>query len=162
MVVPAYQAAGMTTRRMQAAIGSAYCGAALYKSNLSRGRAGRVAEAVLSRELAILAESDVYWDKIVSVEADGVEEVYDLTVDGLHNFVAGDIVVHNSIEQDADLVMFIFRPEYYKPEEKPGIAEVIVAKHRNGPTGVIELRFRRELTRFENLERRRPEPTPAE
>jgi replicative DNA helicase len=71
-----------------------------------------------------------------------------------------DLRESGSIEQDADLVMFIFRPEYYKPEEKPGIAEVIVAKHRNGPTGVVELRFRRELTRFENLERRR-EPTPA-
>jgi replicative DNA helicase len=130
------------------------------KSYLSKERAGRVAEAVLSRELAVLADSDVYWDKIISIEADGVEDVYDLTVDGLHNFVAGDIVVHNSIEQDADLVMFIFRPEYYKADEKPGIAEVIVSKHRNGPTGTIELKFRKELTRFENLERRRPEPTP--
>jgi replicative DNA helicase len=68
------------------------------------------------------------------------------------------VIVHNSIEQDADVVMFLFRPEYYKPEEKPGIAEVIVAKHRNGPTGTIELKFRRDHTRFYNLETRRPEP----
>ena len=54
--------------------------------------------------------------------------------------------------------MFLFRPEYYKSEERPGIAEVIVAKHRNGPTGMIELKFRRDHTRFYNLETRRPEP----
>jgi replicative DNA helicase len=94
------------------------------------------------------------------VEPDGEEEVYDLTVDGLHNFSADNIILHNSIEQDADIVMFLYRDEYYNREksEKPGIAEVIVAKHRNGPTGVVELIFRKELTRFENLERRRPEP----
>jgi replicative DNA helicase len=68
-----------------------------------------------------------------------------------------DLRESGSIEQDSDIVMFIFRPDYYKPDEKPGIAEVIVAKHRNGPTGTVELKFRKELTRFENLERRRPE-----
>jgi replicative DNA helicase len=119
-----------------------------------------VADAVGSTALRTLAIGDVYWDDIVSVEPDGEEEVYDLTVDGLHNFVADDMVLHNSIEQDADIVMFLYRDDYYNREksEKPGIAEIIVAKHRNGPTGVIELMFRRELTRFENLERRRPEP----
>jgi len=68
--------------------------------------------------------------------------------------VANDIVVHNSIEQDADLVMFIHRPEYYKknptPEEE-GLAEIIIAKQRNGPTGVVNLAFIKEITRFENL-----------
>jgi len=72
--------------------------------------------------------------------------------------ILSDLRESGSIEQDADVVMFIFRPEYYKPEEKPGIAEIIVAKHRNGPTGTIELRFRREQTRFYNLASRRPEP----
>ena len=89
---------------------------------------------------------------------DGVEEVYDLTVEDHHNFVAADMLVHNSIEQDSDVVMFLYRPEYYKSEERPGIAEVIIAKHRNGPTGTIELKFRRDHTRFYNLETRRPEP----
>jgi len=53
----------------------------------------------------------------------------------------------------------LYRDDYYNREksEKPGIAEIIVAKHRNGPTGVVELVFRKELTRFENLERRRTE-----
>jgi replicative DNA helicase len=102
--------------------------------------------------------SDVYWDRLKSIEPDAIEEVYDLTVEDLHNFVSGNVIVHNSIEQDADVVMFLFRPEYYKSDEKPGIAEVHVAKHRNGPTGTIELKFRRDHTRFYNLETRRPEP----
>ncbi|HEX7264250.1 MAG TPA: replicative DNA helicase [Candidatus Dormibacteraeota bacterium] len=72
--------------------------------------------------------------------------------------ILSDLRESGSIEQDSDLVMFLFRPEYYKSDEKPGIAEVHVAKHRNGPTGTIELKFRRDHTRFYNLETRRPEP----
>src|SRR2546425_1735708 len=75
--------------------------------------------------------------------------------------ILSDLRESGSIEQDSDLVMFLFRPEYYKSEERPGIAEVIVAKHRNGPTGMIELKFRRDHTRFYNLETRRPEPGTA-
>ncbi len=102
-----------------------------------------------------LAESDVYWDRIASIEPDGVEEVFDLTVPGNHNFVANDIVVHNSIEQDADVVMFIYRDDYYNPEtsERPNIAEVNVAKHRNGPTGAIDLFWHGKLATFRNLHR---------
>ena len=113
--------------------------------------------AVPGRELA--AGGGARWDEIVSIEPGGAEQVFDLTVDHLHNFSAGDMILHNSIEQDADIVMFLYRDDYYNRDksEKPGIAEVIVAKHRNGPTGMVELMFRRELTRFENLERRRPE-----
>jgi replicative DNA helicase len=72
--------------------------------------------------------------------------------------ILSDLRESGSIEQDADLVAFLFRPEYYKSDEKPGVAEIIVAKHRNGPTGMIELKFRRDHTRFYNLETRRPEP----
>jgi replicative DNA helicase len=78
--------------------------------------------------------------------------------------ILSDLRESGSIEQDADIVMFLYRDDYYNREksEKPGIAEIIVAKHRNGPTGMVELMFRRELTRFENLERRRPEPVGTE
>ncbi len=72
--------------------------------------------------------------------------------------ILSDLRESGSIEQDADVVMFLYRPEYYKSDEKPGVAEVHVAKHRNGPTGTIELKFRRDHTRFYNLETRRPEP----
>jgi replicative DNA helicase len=72
--------------------------------------------------------------------------------------ILSDLRESGAIEQDSDVVMFLYRPEYYKSEERPGIAEVIIAKHRNGPTGTIELKFRRDHTRFYNRETRRPEP----
>jgi len=60
-----------------------------------------------------------------------------------------------ALEQDADIVMFIYRDEYYNPEsEKLGIAEIIIAKHRNGPVGSVELSFRKEFTKFGDLAKR--------
>ncbi|MEK7273752.1 MAG: DnaB-like helicase C-terminal domain-containing protein, partial [Candidatus Desantisbacteria bacterium] len=65
-----------------------------------------------------------------------------------------DLRESGAIEQDADLVMFVYREEYYKPtEENQGIAEIIIGKQRNGPTGTIKLAFVNRFTRFENLER---------
>jgi replicative DNA helicase len=150
-VVPAMQNIGMTTRRMQAAIETQYCGTGLYKQNVSRERAARVAKVVQSSDLTKLAESDIYWDSIVSIESAGEEQVFDLTVPGHHNFVANNIIVHNSLEQDADIVMFIYRPDQYEKDTvKQNVAEIIVAKHRNGPVGSVELIFRNALAKFEN------------
>jgi replicative DNA helicase len=95
---------------------------------------------------------EVFWDEVVRLERDGEEDVYDLTVDGLHNFIADDIVVHNSIEQDSDLVFFIYRDEYYNEEtDQQGLAEVICAKHRNGPTGSEKLSFLKRYAKFADL-----------
>ncbi|MEG4205545.1 replicative DNA helicase [Microcoleus sp. Pol7_A1] len=150
--VPAMQQFGLTTRQMQAQLGNLYCGTTLYKHNLGRERAFRLATIVKSDELALLSKSDVYWDEIASIEVDGEAEVYDLTVPALHNFVANDIIVHNSIEQDADLVIMLYRDEYYNPDSPDrGIAEVIITKHRNGPTGIIKLLFDAQFTCFRNL-----------
>ena len=103
--------------------------------------------------IALPANPQIYWDEIISIEPDGETEVYDLTVEGLHNFVADDIIVHNSIEQDADIVMFIYRDDVYNQEsEKKNIADIIVAKHRNGPLGEISLYFQASQTRFRDLE----------
>jgi replicative DNA helicase len=67
-----------------------------------------------------------------------------------------DLRESGSIEQDADVVMFIYRDEVYNPETPmKNIAEVITSKHRHGPTGVVELYFEKELTRFRELERDR-------
>ena len=75
--------------------------------------------------------------------------MFDLTVEKHHNFVAEDIVVHNSIEQDADLVMFIYRDEYYDPEsEDEGLAELLISKHRNGGLGKVTLTFQKDYPRF--------------
>ncbi len=66
------------------------------KQGIGRDRLAELAKALDSQPLRELAESDVLWDPIVSVQPDGMAEVYDLTIDGTHNFVANDIVVHNS------------------------------------------------------------------
>ncbi|MBN3942755.1 replicative DNA helicase [Nostoc sp. NMS9] len=151
-VVPAMQAIGFTTRILQASIGVSFCGSTLYKVNLSRQEALKVGNIVQSSKLITLAKSDVYWDEILSIEYSGEEEVFDLTVPGLHNFVANNIIVHNSIEQDADLVIMLYRDEYYSPDTPDrGIAEVIIAKHRNGPTGTAKLLFNPQFTKFQNL-----------
>ena len=68
-----------------------------------------------------------------------------------------DLRESGSIEQDADVVMFLYRPEYYAPAEKreelEGKSELIVSKQRNGPTGVIELFFQKAYTRFDSVQR---------
>jgi replicative DNA helicase len=141
--------AGVTTRELQAALGTQYCGSTLYRHNLGRERAARLAEIVDSENLRRLSVSDVYWDRIEVIEAAGDAEVYDLTVDRLHNFVAEEVITHNSIEQDADLVMFIYRDEYYHDDsEREGIADLIISKHRNGGLGTVELAFQKEFPRF--------------
>lgn len=61
-----------------------------------------------------------------------------------------DLRDSGSLEQDADSVLLLHRPEYYKPGERPGEADLIVAKNRNGPTGTVALRWLREVGRFEN------------
>lgn len=63
--------------------------------------------------------------------------------------VMSDLRESGSLEQDADLIMFIYRDEYYNPDsEKKGIAEIIISKHRNGPVGTVELGFLKEFTKF--------------
>ncbi|MCO5169751.1 MAG: replicative DNA helicase [Planctomycetes bacterium] len=155
LVKPAMRRRSLSERQFQAALRQSYCGASLYRQDLGRERAARVAQVLELEPLAALATSQVYWDEVVSIEPAGEERVYDLTVPGLHCFVASDVVVHNSIEQDADLIMLLFRPEYYDPgnEELKNKAEVIVAKNRNGPVGEVKMAFFNSHMRFESLTR---------
>jgi len=73
-----------------------------------------------------------------------------------HRPILSDLRESGAIEQDADIVMFLYRDDYYNPDtEKKNIAEVIIAKHRNGATGTVELRWMGEYTKFANLEMHR-------
>jgi replicative DNA helicase len=119
---------------------------------VTRGRLESGSATVLEAEVENEAAARVDWDEIVSIEPDGDDDVYDLTVEGFHSFVAEDIVVHNSIEQDADLVFFIYRDEYYNDEtDQQGIAEIHLAKHRNGPTGTEKVAFMSRYAKFADL-----------
>ncbi|MCI0486220.1 MAG: replicative DNA helicase [Blastocatellia bacterium] len=150
-IIPAMQKSGITTREMTR-IRTACRITHLYNQNLSRERAARIAQVVNCEMLNNLAHSHVYWDQIISIEPDGEVEVYDLTVDDLHNFVANCIISHNSIEQDSDVVCFIYREEVYnQTDENRGVAELIIGKQRNGPVGNVQLAFLKEFTRFENM-----------
>ncbi len=72
-----------------------------------------------------------------------------------------DLRESGAIEQDADVVMFLFREDYYKKDtERKGITEVIIAKQRNGPIGTVDLAWLPELTRFANLEKRKQDSQP--
>jgi len=157
-IEPSMHISGMTLAQVATALGWTSSGSGRNFQNLSRERASRIAQAINSDTLMKLAHGDVYWDEIISIEPDGENEVYDLTVEELHNFVLGDIIAHNSIEQDADIVMFIYREELYDREtDKKGIAELHIAKHRNGPIGVVPMRFDAATTRFDDLSYRTPE-----
>ncbi|MDR3288866.1 MAG: replicative DNA helicase [Peptococcaceae bacterium] len=71
--------------------------------------------------------------------------------------IMSDLLESGAIEADADVISFIYRDEYYNQEsEKKGIAEITIAKHRNGPVGMVELGYLKEFTKFVNLERNHP------
>ncbi len=148
------QDCNITTRQMSKLRGTAYGGSAHFKFAPSRETVLDYAKLLNSQDLAQKASSDLFWDEVIDVVPVGEEEVFDLTVPGVESWLADGIVSHNSgsIEQDADLVIMLYRDAYYNPDTPDrDITELIITKHRNGPTGVVKLVFDPALTKFKNL-----------
>ena len=148
------RAQGVSQRAMAVARGTAYGGSSHFGFAPSRSLVAEYSAILGDEGLAARADDDIFWDRVVAVEPAGEEDVYDLTVPGPESWLADGIVSHNSgaIEQDADVVAFIYREEQYnRTEENAGLSEIILAKQRNGPTGTVKLAFLKEFTRFENM-----------
>jgi len=151
------QARGISQRAMAELRGTSYGGNSHFAFAPSRAMIGDYARLLDDGALRQWANSDLFWDRVVDLRSCGAEEVFDLTVPGPASWLADGIVCHNSgaLEQDADLILFIYREEMYAkgetPDDKKGIAEVIIGKHRNGPTGEVNLAFLSPYTRFEDL-----------
>jgi len=150
---------GMTQRQMAASRGTSYGGTSHFKFAPSRQVAASYAEILNCDSLRRRATDDRFWDRIVAIELDGEEDVFDLTVPSTACWLADGIVSHNSgaIEQDADVVMFIYREDYYnRPEDKAHVtgqgagadAEVIIAKQRHGPPGTVIVSFNKAYASF--------------
>jgi replicative DNA helicase len=156
-VLAALQAAHVSQRFLATELGEPYCGSYHLGSDarpraVPRSRLAMIARVTGDKDLAALASADVAWDRVVAIEPLGMREVFDATVLGTHNFVANGIVAHNSLEQDADVVLFLYRDEIYNPESPDrGTAEVIVAKHRSGPTGKVRLAWLDHFTKFADM-----------
>jgi replicative DNA helicase len=141
----------LTTAEVGRQLGSRYL-PSLMSRPPSRTRIGELAQILGDAELEVMATNDVHWDRIASVELVGEEPVYDATVLGLHNFIVNQIPLHNSLEQDADMVILLHREDLYEREStRPGEADLIVAKHRNGPTRDITVAFQGHYSRFVDM-----------
>ncbi|MFI6129950.1 replicative DNA helicase [Micromonospora sp. NPDC051141] len=142
----------MSHREFAAAVGTKFCGSTMWKRAPSRSRLAKIASVLDSADLDLHATNDVFWDEIVSIEPAGEKDVYDATVLGTHNFIANGIAAHNSIEQDADVVILLHRDDYYDKESpRAGEADFIVAKHRNGPTDTVTVAAQLHLSRFVDM-----------
>jgi replicative DNA helicase len=149
----ALAAKGITHRQLSAAMNSHFADATR-RFAPGRARLHSVAAMLEDRALHALAKSDVFWDRIVEITSIGEHDVYDGTVPGTNNFVAQGISVHNSLEQDSDVVILLHRPDAFERDDpRGGEADLILAKHRNGPTKTVTVAHQLHLSRFANMAR---------
>jgi replicative DNA helicase len=149
----ALAAKGITHRELSAAMNSHFADATR-RFAPGRSRLHSVATMLQDREIHALATSDVFWDKIVEISSTGEHDVYDGTVPDTNNFVAQGISAHNSLEQDSDVVILLHRPDAFERDDpRGGEADLILAKHRNGPTKTVTVAHQLHLSRFANMAR---------
>jgi replicative DNA helicase len=149
----AMAAKGITQAELGGAIGSKF-GESRWKFAPGRAKLHRVAALLEDTGVHALATSDVFWDRVVEITSLGNQDVYDGTVSGTHNFVANGIAAHNSLEQDADMVILLNRPDAFdRDDPRGGEADFILAKHRNGPTKTVTVAHQLHLSRFTNMAR---------
>jgi replicative DNA helicase len=142
----------ISLNRMRVAVGSRSRGDLNSDICPTRSRIGRIAEVLGDADLEMMATNDVFWDTVASIESLGHRSVYDATVTGTHNFIANGISLHNSIEQDSDVVILLHREDAYERESpRAGEADLIVAKHRNGPTATVTVAFQGHYSRFVDM-----------
>ncbi len=163
--------------RLPAEVGTLLPPEAQHDLRPRRDICAKFAESLKDEVLSVWANSDLLWEEIKSITPAGEEEVFDITVPGCANFLANGIVAHNSgsIEAEADMVCFLYREAYYKMKEAFNAeaengerperqemeeTELIVGKHRNGPTGMVKVGFMPQFAKFTNLDlTRTDEPT---
>jgi replicative DNA helicase len=117
-------------------------------------RLHRIAALLYDQRIHALATSEVLWDKIVEISSVGDHDVFDGTVSGTHNFVAHGVITHNSLEQDSDVVILLHRPDAFERDDpRGGEADLILGKHRNGPTKTITVAHQLHFSRFANMAR---------
>jgi replicative DNA helicase len=142
----------ISLNRMRVAVGSRSRGDLNSDICPTRSRIGRIAEVLGDADLEMMATNDVFWDTVASIESLGHRSVYDATVTGTHNFIANGISLHNSIEQDSDVVILLHREDAYERESpRAGEADLVVAKHRNGPTATVTVAFQGHYSRFVDM-----------
>lgn len=151
---------GISHRQMAALRETQYGGGAHFSFSPSRDVLHGYAKILENNDLNSLAESDLFWDTVVAVQPVGEEAVYEMSVPDTHAWLANGIASHNSgaIEQDADIVSFIYRPEYYGILEDEqgmslkGVAEFIISKNRHGAIDTVKLKFTDQFAKFGNLD----------
>nr|BDA98334.1 DNA replication helicase [Rhodomonas sp. NIES-1006] len=96
----------------------------------------------------------LFFISVMDVRIFGMSQCYDLWIPQTNSYAVNNLLVHNSIEQDADLVLMLYRNSYYEKEteiDEDNITEIIITKHRNGPIGTVNILFEPQTVTFENF-----------